>query len=232
MKNLQKTSGFTLIEMLVATTIFAVMSIAVMSIYIQTTSLSNRLKATRYLSETSREITERIAEDVKWKGISQKYSRYDDGTLGNDMWRNPSYQSGWELLTIGSETSTLRSYFYGKKIGATLSLCTEGEKKDTTTECWLYVMPSSIFALTDTLNPDFSQAFNLVDSFIPEESKKRVKIEDMKFYISGDGNTTEKKVTIVFTLALMPRIWVPLIGLSESKLRVQTTISERFFKQN
>lgn len=67
-------------------------------------------------------------------------------------------------------------------------------------------MPSSIFALTDTLNPDFSQAFNLVDSFIPEESKKRVKIEDMKFYISGDGNTTEKKVTIVFTLALMPRI--------------------------
>lgn len=65
MKNLQKTSGFTLIEMLVATTIFAVMSIAVMSIYIQTTSLSNRLKATRYLSETSREITERIAEDVK-----------------------------------------------------------------------------------------------------------------------------------------------------------------------
>ena len=91
---------------------------------------------------------------------------------------------------------------------------------------------SSIFGVTDTLNPDFSQAFNLVDSFIPEESKKRVKIEDMKFYISGDGNTTEKKVTIVFTLALMPRIGVPLIGLSESKLRVQTTISERFFKQN
>lgn len=184
MNKLRNTSGFTLVEMIAATTIFAVMSIAVMSIYIQTTNLSNRLKATRYLSETSREITERIAEDVKGKGISQKYSRYDDSTLGNDMWRNPNYQSGGELLTIGSETAVFRSYFYGKKIASTLSLCTETEKKDTITECGLYVMPSSIFALTDTLNPDFSQAFNLVDSFIPEETKKRVKIEDLKFYIS------------------------------------------------
>jgi prepilin-type N-terminal cleavage/methylation domain-containing protein len=100
MKYLGKTSGFTLVEMILATTIFAVMSIAVMSIYIQTTSLSNRLKATRHLSETSREITERISEDVKGKGISVKYSRYDDGTIGNDLWKNPSYQSGGELLTI------------------------------------------------------------------------------------------------------------------------------------
>jgi hypothetical protein len=63
-------------------------------------------------------------------------------------------------------------------------LCTQAEKIDTITECGLYVMPSSILALTDTLDPDFSQAFNLVDSFIPEEEKKRVKIEDLKFYIS------------------------------------------------
>ena len=81
MNTVGKTSGFTLVEMILATTIFAVMSIAVISIYIQTTNLSNRLKATRYLSETSREITERIAEDVKGKGISLKYSQYDDGTL-------------------------------------------------------------------------------------------------------------------------------------------------------
>ncbi len=232
MKHASNISGFTLVEMILATTIFAVMSIAVMSIYIQTTNLSNRLKATRYLSETSREITERIAEDVKSKGISLKYSNYDDGTIGNDLWKNPSYLSGGELLTIGSESSVLRSYFYGKKVGTTLSLCTPIEKKDRVTQCWLYSIPSSILAITDTLNPDFSQAFNIVDSFIPEEEKKRVKIEDLKFYISWDGNTTEKKVTLVMSLILMPRIGVPLIWLSENRLRVQTTISERFFKQN
>jgi prepilin-type N-terminal cleavage/methylation domain-containing protein len=65
MKFLNNTSGFTLVEMVLATTIFAVMSIAVISIYLQTTALSSRLKATRYLSETAREITERIDEDVK-----------------------------------------------------------------------------------------------------------------------------------------------------------------------
>jgi prepilin-type N-terminal cleavage/methylation domain-containing protein len=70
MKFLRTTSGFTLVEMVLATTIFAVMSTIVISIYIQTTNLSSRLKATRYLSETAREITERIAEDVKEKGLS------------------------------------------------------------------------------------------------------------------------------------------------------------------
>jgi hypothetical protein len=56
--------------MVLATTIFAIMSLMVMSVYIQTTALTSKLKATRYLSETAREITERIAEDVKERGLS------------------------------------------------------------------------------------------------------------------------------------------------------------------
>lgn len=77
---------------------------------------------------------------------------------------------------------------------------------------------------------DYSNAFNLVDSFIPEETKKRVKIEDLKFYVSGDGKNTEKKVTLVFVLALMPRIGIPEGLIGETRLRIQTTISEQFFK--
>lgn len=60
-------SGFTLIEMVITVTIFAVMSIAVVSIYIQTTNLAQKLRMTRHLSETAREITERIADDVREK---------------------------------------------------------------------------------------------------------------------------------------------------------------------
>jgi prepilin-type N-terminal cleavage/methylation domain-containing protein len=65
MKFLKNTSGFTLLELMISMTIFAVMSIAILSIYIQTTNLSQKIRATRHLSETAREITERISDDVK-----------------------------------------------------------------------------------------------------------------------------------------------------------------------
>ena len=70
-----------------------------------------------------------------------------------------------------------------------------------------------------------------MDSFVPEEEKKRVKVEGMRFYLSGDGIHAEKKFTLVFTLALMPRIGVPPSMVSETRLHVETTISERFFKK-
>lgn len=209
---IRNTSWFTLVEMVLATTIFAIMSIMVISIYIQTTNLSNRLKSTRYLAESAREITERIAEDVKEKGLSGSttllWSPYWDGTSGYS-------ESGSELLGIGDGS---KIYLYGSKDSGGINPCNPNPLK----HCWLYIVN----------NGDFLWAFNIVDSFIPEEEKKRVKIEELRFYISGDGNTSEKKVTIVFTLSLMPRIGVPSFTVSDSKLKIQTTISERFFKQN
>ena len=70
MKSLKDTSGFTLLELMISMTIFAVMSVAIMSVYIQTTNLGQKMRAMRHLSETAREITERIAEDVREKGIA------------------------------------------------------------------------------------------------------------------------------------------------------------------
>ncbi len=217
-----------MIEMVIATTIFAVMSVAVVSVYIQTTFVSQKLRMTRHLSETAREITERIAYDVRESGISMTYSSYDDGLTENDVWMNPDYLSGGEMLTIGDEVSVKKVYFYGKKEWAILSRCKESDKNTKTVHCWLYVMPAT---LGPELVPEFTEAYNLVDSFIPEEEKKRVKIENMKFYISWDGETTEKKVTLVFTLALMPRIGIPVWLIADTRLHIQTTLSERYFNQ-
>jgi prepilin-type N-terminal cleavage/methylation domain-containing protein len=88
MKYLRNTSGFTLVEMVIAMTIFAVMSVAIISTYLQSTAMSYRLKAGRYLSETAREITERIAEDVREKGISLKTV---DPTNFYPLWNNIDY---------------------------------------------------------------------------------------------------------------------------------------------
>lgn len=38
--------------------------------------------------------------------------------------------------------------------------------------------------LIGTSSESYKEAYNLVDSFIPDEAKKRVKIKDLKFYIS------------------------------------------------
>ena len=60
-------SGFTLIELMIAMTIFGMMSVMVMTIYFSTTDTSRRLNAQRELAETAREIVERISEDVREK---------------------------------------------------------------------------------------------------------------------------------------------------------------------
>lgn len=213
----KNTSGFTLVEMVLATTIFAVMSVTVLSVYIQTSSLSTRLKATRYLSETSRQITESIAEDVKENGIQETAAipsspyPYWNGTTEYSG-------SGTEILSIGGGS---RVYIYGKKTVAGIDPCDDSDKKNLKIHCGLYIVK----------NNDYINAYNLVDSFIPEEEKKRVKIQHMRFYISGDGNTTERKVTLVAKLILMPRIGIDM-NVSESTLDIQTTISERFFKES
>ena len=80
---------------MIAMSIFAVMSVIIMSVYIQTTNTARKMNATRELSETAREITERIAQDVRGKGISIEGSKFDDTTVGNELWKSPDYtQSG------------------------------------------------------------------------------------------------------------------------------------------
>lgn len=81
------------------------------------------------------------------------------------------------------------------------------------------------------LTSSLGDYYNLVDSFISEEEKKRVKIEDLKFYISG-GEFTTRKVTLVMRLGLMPRVGVPASMVTTTKLQIQTTISERGWQSN
>ncbi len=221
MKLLKNTSGFTLVELVLSMTIFAVMTTAIISIYIQTTALSYRLKSSRYLSETAREITERISEDVREYGMtgSTLLSAYVP-------WNNPTYSDGSEILWIWDGT---KKYVYGIKelvwVNWTVNPCDAPRKNDPREHCWLYeIIGSSAQSYQD--------AFNLVDSFIPEESKKRVKIRDLRFFISWDGVKTERKVTLVFTLTLMPRIGVPNLSVENSTLSVQTTITARSFQKN
>lgn len=57
-------SGFTLIEMVISMAIFSMMSIMVMTVYFGITNTTTRMNAQRQLSESAREILERIGQDT------------------------------------------------------------------------------------------------------------------------------------------------------------------------
>ncbi len=102
MKIIRSTSGFTIVELVIAMAIFSVMSLAIISTYIQTTSIGQKMRLTRELSESAREITEHIADDVRKNGIDLTGSTYDDhGNVSPDFWKTSSYtKSGSEIMAI------------------------------------------------------------------------------------------------------------------------------------
>ena len=71
--------------------------------------------------------------------------------------------------------------------------------------------------------------YNLVDAFRSDEKSKRVKITDLRFFVTGDDHNTHK-VTLKMTLELMRRDGVPPSLVRATKMEVQTTFSERPYK--
>ncbi len=99
---------------------------------------------------------------------------------------------------------------------------TESTKTDPHIHCGLYL----VGYLDNGAN-----GYNLVDSFTPDESRKRVKIANLKFYMSGDGVGTAHKVLLSMDLALIPRNGISAALASTTTLHIQTTISERGWRK-
>ena len=207
------TSGFTLIELLIAMTIFGMMTIMVMEIYISTTNMSRKLDTERELAETAREITERISADIREKWIL-------DGTEVD-----PSYipWKKYDYTGVGSEYLVLKNgiYVYGIKTPLGIESCIDPDKSNSKIHCGLYFVEGNKFV----------DAYNLVDSFHPDDNQKRVKIEDLKFYVSGDGVSSARKVVIVFDIGLMAKNGLSARFAGSTKLHIQTTLSERSWKK-
>ena len=210
----KKTSGFTLIELLIAMTIFGMMITMVMSIYFSTSDTTRKLNVQRELAETAREITERLTEDIQEKWMTGE-TMFDNSY---DPWKTYNY------LGSGSEYINLKNgrYVYGIKRTGGMDTCTGTRKTDPKIHCGLYFVE---------YNDNGANWYNLVDSINPLESKKRVKIWDLKFYVSWDGINTTRKVLLNFTLELMPRNGFTPEFVSSTKLHIQTTISERSWKK-
>jgi prepilin-type N-terminal cleavage/methylation domain-containing protein len=209
--------GFTLIEMTIAMTIFAVMIVIILSVYFNITETSRRLNAARYLAESARALTEQLSQDIRRYGVGEASPAFDPNY---PWWAWYSYTDGSEYINIGNKWR----YVYGVKIPTGMLPCIDSvelRKTNPAIHCGLYYVPEG---------DNGANAMNLIDTFVPDEDKKRVKVESFRFYITGKEDAL-KKVTVSFTLALMPKIGVPRNFINSTKIHIQTTMSERAWRE-
>lgn len=62
--------GFTLVGLILAMAIMGIMSVMTLMIYFNISETSRRLQISREISETARQITERISQEVRENGIA------------------------------------------------------------------------------------------------------------------------------------------------------------------
>jgi prepilin-type N-terminal cleavage/methylation domain-containing protein len=134
MKFLKSTSGFTIIELMIAMTIFAIMSTMVITIYFSITGTTRKLNAQRELSESAREVIERITEDVREYGFSGSEA-FD---LTHTPWTTYDPLDGSEYLNLKNGT-----YVYGKKTLVGIDPCLLDDKNNPKTHCGLYFRSST-----------------------------------------------------------------------------------------
>jgi hypothetical protein len=98
------------------------------------------------------------------------------------MWSTHNQWLSYDYTGSGSEYLSLNNgrYVYGKKTPTGISPCidtpTEKIKTDPRIHCGLYFIK---------YDDNGSLGYNLVDSFTPDEDRKRVKITGLRFYVSG-----------------------------------------------
>ena len=223
-------AGFTLLELIIAMSIFMLMSSMAFLIYFNISETSRRLQISREISESARQVTEYLASEIRSKWVVTEPKNTFSSSTPHEAWKHDfasSYKDNWsEVLPLdpeeGDSKKAKKFVVYGKKDkNDSLSSCTSQDKEDVAMHCGIYVV--------ETKENGQKDIYNLIDVFRSEEDRKRVKVKNAKFYISAsEGDAT--KVTLKMTLQLMPKEWVPASLVQNTTMEIQTTFSERPYK--
>lgn len=158
MKYLQNKTWFTLIELIVSITIFSIVMVSVMSIFIFSSDLSSKIEINRLMQENTKNVVETISEDIRKNGVvgvsSSVWVSCSVFSTGVDIWKKLCTNSG--------------EYFIGKY--------------DDIADVWLWVNPDTecidIKDQCRLLRDDGVSIFPLTNSFIT--------FRDIDFYVSWD----------------------------------------------
>jgi prepilin-type N-terminal cleavage/methylation domain-containing protein len=225
-------SGFTLVEIIVAVTILALVLVSVFEIYSQIITTSKRLELARGLQQNTRTITESIASEVRSNGIAfECYGSTPASGCGGSTPMDYTASGADTLILRGGiqdcaagAASCFIKYYLARTGSVTSPMaCTEAERNDRTIDC--YLTRQVVQGSAEVSNTRLSDPLT--------------RIKNVHFFVSGVGarqfrnaTDTEGKVTIAFTLSLAPRQGLDSKLADSLVIPVQTTITEKLYKSN
>lgn len=198
-KYISKKIAFTLIEVLVSITIFWIMSISIIWIYITSSDVTLKSDINRMMQENLKNVSNTIAEDIRknwidWVSININPS----DTCDIVMWAN-NYKNGDKLCITWWNT-----YYLAKEDTVT----SWSFNRVSNSECSLITDNCIIVKLWEPLTNSY------------------VSVKELSFYLSKDNIP---KVTMNIVIQPSIKKWVKPNLIKESKIIFQTTISERPF---
>lgn len=109
--------GFTLVELIIAMVILGIMSTMTLMIYFNISETSRRLQISREISETARQITERISQDIRKNGVfigtKETDTQWNDNSTANYLGDGNNVLHIRKVNPDGSQAVS-HTYYYGK----------------------------------------------------------------------------------------------------------------------
>lgn len=196
------TLAFTLIELIVAITIFAMIMISVMSIFILSSQMSSKIELTRVMQENIKIWFEDIAESVRKNDITSLRDIWDA------CWSFVSW-TGTKLCIGDSDNgSTYTEYYIAQKLWWSWNAVTNLD------EC------KDIDETDDTI----CRLIKSESGIKTPLSNNLVAYENIEFLVE---NEKVPRVTIYATVRPAYKKWISPGLIESSRMYIQTTISER-----
>lgn len=199
---------FTLIELIVAISIFGVIMVTVMSIFIFSSQMSTRVELNRAMQENIKNVVEDIAEELrKWSIEDVSPDNLHDCISGTpQIFSSP--ESGDKLCLAGNKKYILWHKVWGVWVRVTdVSQCSDFTEND---ESLCRILKSE--GVSGTYYP-------LTNNLIA--------VESLKFTVS---NETLPKLMIHMQLRPAYRKWLQSSIIDSNRMSIQTTVSQRFIK--
>lgn len=196
---------FTLIELLVSITIFSIIMVSIITIFIFSSNLSAKVDINRAMQENIKNAVETIAEDVRKNGIVW---------VSSTIWWPCIMPTVWATFVEWSKLCTWENDYIlslSDPLSTPIIRSANSSCIDPLTDV---VLGCSLFQNNTISSP-------LTNSF--------VSFRELNFRISGD-NQNYNKVTINFVMQPATKKWVRSDLVKNSKIIFQTTLSERLIQ--